>query len=99
MSRRKSACRICGGNLPEPATRGRPAVYCSVPCRRYAEAQRTGLLRHLERLRERRVDVLLDLAEQHYGLRDRAPLEALEAEIVDTEARLLALFRQEEPSA
>jgi hypothetical protein len=40
MRRRK--CRYCGGPMPSPASTGRPAVYCSITCRRdneYAVAQ------------------------------------------------------------
>jgi hypothetical protein len=30
-------CAACGESMPPPASRGRPAVYCSLQCRRDAE--------------------------------------------------------------
>jgi hypothetical protein len=43
-------CRKCGGPLPEAATTGRLAAYCSVECWRMAELEVKRINRCLEAL-------------------------------------------------
>lgn len=49
-------CRICSRPIPPQQGPGRPAAFCSVPCRRKAKRLRNALRRQDENIRERALE-------------------------------------------
>jgi hypothetical protein len=80
-------CRKCGADLPARPRRGRPAAYCSEPCRRLAEYE----IRRIDRRLELLVNVV---SECHLGWNDHtlAEVAMYEAEAARLEGRLRDLL-------
>ena len=95
------SCTTCNKPLPPAASTGRPARYCSVPCRRAAALAITRVNRRLMKL-ERALSRERVTAECNSGLldihgRDKdARIAGLKAEIQDAERQLLQLLGDQE---
>ena len=48
MSGHADLCPICGDEMPTPKSTGRPAVFCSVVCRKRADRRRSQAAQMLE---------------------------------------------------
>lgn len=93
------SCPTCGGRVVQRQGAGRPRTYCSVPCRRAAEAKRRRLEARVAFL-DRRLVMRREqaAAKAHFAGHQRA-IEALEDELAIAEAALLDLYRREEADA
>jgi hypothetical protein len=93
-----NTCLKCDQPLPEPASTGRPAVYCSSGCRRAAELEITRLNRRIDALEDRlshakmRTDNLRDLN----FMNRQESITALDKLITEQELRLKALLEGKE---
>ena len=101
-----TTCRKCGNAFPGRARTGRPAMYCSLACRRAAEYEIRRLSRRLERLEDERhqLRVSLNLHEAQgpgYYPHVRAQIvtraETVDDEIAMSEQRLRALLEDDAP--
>lgn len=88
-------CPIDGNALTRPAT-GRPPLYCSVACRRVAEAELRRLDRRLASLEAERDRIALDGVTYNYPSADmnRRRLAAIETAIAGATERQRQLYAQ-----
>lgn len=93
-----TSCPIDGRPLTRPAT-GRPPTYCSVACRRVAEAELRRIDRRLATLESDRDRVILDGATYSYPSpkANKARLAALATAIATATARQRQLYEQLSP--
>lgn len=93
-------CTSCGGPIVSTAATGRPPTYCSIACRRAAQARRARLGRHIEWLRRERVRLQLKMPSlARVSESDRLRLEMLDGELERTEGELFALLDDQEVEA
>ena len=84
-----NTCPSCGNGLPPPAKTGRPAVYCSEPCKRLAAYEIVRVNRRLEKLEGRLSDQRI-FCEQ-WGT-PKSAVTIIENELNLTRKRLLELL-------
>ncbi len=91
-------CPIDGNALTPPAT-GRPPLYCSVACRRVAEAELRRIDRRLASLEAERDRVTLDGASYNYptAAQNARRLAAIETAIAGATERQRQLYEQLSP--
>lgn len=92
-------CPIDGRPLTRPAT-GRPPVYCSVACRRVAEAELRRIDRRIASLESDRDSLAVAIAAWSVGplgKSDGRQLAAIEAAIAKAVERQRSLFEQLSP--
>jgi hypothetical protein len=95
-----STCAECDEPLPERASTGRQAIYCSQSCKRLAEFRVRRLTRRLEVVETRLSDAHIvatsrtHLASEHPGLAafDQREIDALSGEVAELEQRLRTLI-------
>jgi hypothetical protein len=92
-----SSCLKCSKPMPELERIGRPRIYCGTACRRLGESERRRIERELQRLMEKRTNALLS----PFARPDqcRAGAMRIEQVIAGLEARLLALYENQESAA
>ena len=93
-------CRKCPNIIPETSGPGRPAIYCSLECKRSAELEIRRANTHLAKLEA----VLSRMRVQHssggnefftgFGRPTQAVMEAIEKEIELGESRLRVLLAE-----
>ncbi len=92
---RPSQCVMCGGELPEPASTGRPRSYCSMPCKRAAEYElrrAQSLLLSAERSEARERSLALGVDHSWKGQRHKDAAKFWAGEVERLQGRLVVLL-------
>jgi len=97
-----SKCVKCPRPLPKQIGKGRPAIYCSVGCRRAVAAESMRIQKRLERLEDLRSSIVYEGPGMFGELiwpdgctTDKEHLLHVEKEISEKEERLRLLFVEE----
>lgn len=85
-----SCCRKCGADVARTAGAGRPALFCSVGCRRSAEYERRRVQAALEQVEEQ-----LRWCRFRWSGRSEADVPKFDAERMRLEGRLRELLDDE----